>query len=332
MVVVRRNYSVGDMIVPDAATSLIEPIRDASRRLVRELGFLRRGLAGVDLPPSAVHALLAIENRDGITGTELAALLGLEKSSVSRLLRKLVEAGDVSEQPAGGDGRIKPISLTVRGRSTVAAIHDFARRQVAGALEQLDPAEQGTVTEGLRLYADALAASRGADRETPAITVERGYQAGALGRCAEMHARYYAGAAGFGMSFEAQIGFGLAEFSARLDRSCNGLWLALRDGRIVGTVAIDGEDMGRGLAHLRWFIVDDGVRGGGVGRRLLSAAMAFCDARGFEAVHLWTFQGLHAARHLYEAQGFALAEQRPGQQWGREVLEQRFVRPMTPRT
>ncbi|RVU17863.1 bifunctional helix-turn-helix transcriptional regulator/GNAT family N-acetyltransferase [Methylobacterium oryzihabitans] len=312
----------------DDASALIEPIRAASRRLVRELGFMRDGLAGVDLPPSAVHALLEIEARDGITAAALSGLLGLEKSSVSRLLRKLVEAGEVAEGPAGADGRAKPLSLTPRGRATTGAIHGFARRQVAGALERLPQARHRTVTDGLRLYADALAAGRDAIPASPSVTIEAGYRPGALGRCAEMHARYYAREAGFGASFEALVASGLAEFSGRLDRPCNGLWLALREDRVVGTVAIDGEHLGPGLAHLRWLIVDDGVRGGGAGRALLSAAVGFCEAQGFDAVHLWTFQGLHAARHLYERQGFVLAEQRPGRRWDSEVMEQRFVRPV----
>jgi hypothetical protein len=42
-------------------------------------------------------------------------------------------------------------------------------------------------------------------------------------------------------------------------------------------------------------------------------------------VYLWTFQGLDAARRLYEKHGFRLAEEREGSQWGERVLEQRFV-------
>lgn len=91
-------------------------------------------------------------------------------------------------------------------------------------------------------------------------------------------------------------------------------------------MAIDGEDMGRGVAHLRWFIVDDALRGTGTGKKLLDAALAFVDAKGFAEAHLWTFSGLHVARHLYETRGFVLAEERPGTQWGNKVLEQRFVR------
>lgn len=173
-----------------------------------------------------------------------------------------------------------------------------------------------------------LAAGRCATGAAPAITIEAGYRVGALARCVEMHARYYSRVVGFGCSFEALVASGLAEFSGRLDRPCNELWLAIRDEQVIGTVAIDGEDMGTGVAHLRWFIVDDDARGCGAGRKLLSAAIEFCERLGFDEIHLWTFQGLDTARHLYEAQGFSLAEERPGRQWGMEVLEQRFVRPI----
>lgn len=161
----------------------------------------------------------------------------------------------------------------------------------------------------------------------PAVTMIRGYRPGAIGRIAEMHAVYYAREYGFGSYFEAKVAAGIAEFSARLDKPCNDLWLALVDGRITGSIAIDGEDMAPGLAHLRWFIMDDGLRGTGTGRRLLAAALAFCDERAFAATHLWTFRGLDAARALYEATGFTLAEEFAGTQWGTEVREQRFVRP-----
>lgn len=88
---------------------------------------------------------------------------------------------------------------------------------------------------------------------------------------------------------------------------------------------IDGEDVGGNLAHLRWFITDVAVQGSGAGRKLLAAALGFVDAGGFEATHLWTFSRLSAARHLYETQGFVLVEERPGRQWGKGALEQRFV-------
>lgn len=299
----------------------IDLVRDASRRLVRRLGFLEEGLAGTGLPPSSVHALIEIEARPACTATDLAGVLLLEKSSVSRLVRRLVEAGLVSEAPGAADGRTKALALTGRGAALAAEIHGFARRQAAGALARLEPGQRRTVAEGIALYAEALGAEA-----AQAVTVEAGYRCGCIARCVELHALYYAREAGFGQAFEALVASGLAEFSGRLERPGNAIWLARRAGQVVGTVAIDGEDMGPGFAHLRWFIVAEEARGTGVGRDLLAAALRFCDAQGFAQTQLWTFRGLEAARRLYERNGFGLVEERAGSQWGAAVQEQRFVR------
>jgi GNAT superfamily N-acetyltransferase len=158
------------------------------------------------------------------------------------------------------------------------------------------------------------------------IAIRPGWQPGALGRIVEMHGLYYAREHGFGPAFESRVAAGLAEFAARLASPRNGLWLALDGAVVVGAVAIDGEDLGDGCAHLRWFVMDDRCRGQGVGRRLLQEALAFCDAQGFSATQLWTFRGLDAARGLYEQVGFTLAHEQPGTTWGTAVMEQHFVR------
>lgn len=158
------------------------------------------------------------------------------------------------------------------------------------------------------------------------VEIETGYRPGLIGRTVELHAVTYARIAGFGRGFESNVAAGLAEFVLRLDNPRNEIWTAAQSGVVVGSVTIDGEDMGPDRAHLRWFIVEETVRGGGVGRMLLRRAIEFCDRRGFPETHLWTFRGLDAARKLYEAHGFVLAEERIGRQWGEEVLEQRFVR------
>jgi GNAT superfamily N-acetyltransferase len=160
------------------------------------------------------------------------------------------------------------------------------------------------------------------------ISIFPGYRPGIIGGITLVHALYYARASGFGQRFESVVAGGLADFCDRLTNPRNAIWAAMQGDDIVGSIAIDGEDLGANVAHLRWFIMDDRARGTGVGRRLLSTALAFADANGFAETHLWTFKGLSAARHLYESQGFACVEERPGNQWGSEVIEQRFVRPI----
>ncbi|GAA4333200.1 bifunctional helix-turn-helix transcriptional regulator/GNAT family N-acetyltransferase [Pigmentiphaga soli] len=306
----------------------IDQIRAASRQIVRELGFMQSTLAATRYPPSAVHAILEVGARRRMTAGQLADCLRLEKSSVSRMVRKLIDAGELKESVDDADGRIKWLALTAHGRRTRAAIESFARKQVAAALSRLAPAQQDEVAGGLAAYAAALASNRqGAQAPaTRPVRIESGYRPGAIGAIVDMHARFYARHSGFGAFFESKVAAGLADFAGRLERPDNGLWLAMDGERIAGSVAIDGEDLGGNQAHLRWFIVDDSLRGTGVGRRLLEQAVGFCDERQFAATQLWTFRGLDAARRLYEAYGFVLAEEFAGQQWGAQVLEQRFVR------
>ncbi|MEX7602399.1 GNAT family N-acetyltransferase [Klebsiella pneumoniae] len=104
------------------------------------------------------------------------------------------------------------------------------------------------------------------------------------------------------------------------------MWLAIREGKIVGSLAMDGEDLGQQEAHLSWFTLDDSCGKSGIGRRLVSEAMAFWDSRQFSAVQLWTFKGLDAARKLYESFGFTLIREWQGEQWGKVMTEQQFTR------
>ena len=307
---------------------LIDDIRAASRTMVRQLGFMQPTLAGTAYSPSAVHALLEIGACGSSTAAQLVQVLRLEKSSVSRMVAKLIEAGELEEVIGDADARVKQLFLTAQGKRTLKALHAYGRAQVTRALAELDTAQQQAVGQGLRAYAWALTAGQPDRPASPsgAIQIVSGYRPGIIGRIAEMHAAFYARHVGFGQFFESKVASGVAEFAGRLAEPCNAIWAATLNDRIVGSIAIDGQDLGSNQAHLRWFILDDGCRGSGVGRQLLGKALAFCDEQGFDATQLWTFKGLDAARRLYESFGFALAHEEAGDQWGSTVVEQRFVR------
>lgn len=151
-----------------------------------------------------------------------------------------------------------------------------------------------------------------------------GYRPGAIGRITELHATYYHEHWGFDLAFEAEVATELAEFLGRFDAARDGLWLALVDGRIVGSIAIDGSQHPNTGARLRWFILAPRCQGRGIGRRLMREAMGFCRVVGIRRVYLWTFAGLDAARHLYEDFGFVLRGERSGSEWGRPVTHQMF--------
>jgi len=312
----------------DLTQNAILSVREASRKIVRDLGFMRPTLAGTDLSPSAVHAIIEIGNSPGLTANRLGKILLLEKSSVSRMLNRLMEKGLVAETANEADGRSKILALTTDGLLMFADIDRFANLRVGRALHALGANARRGAVEGLRAYAEALEITRhgGARDSAPNIEIVASFRPGAIGRIAEMHGRYYARDWGFPPVFEARVAAGLADFVPRLDRPMNQMWLAMQNGEIVGSAAIDGEDLGDRKAHLRWVIVEDGLRGSGTGRRLVAEATGFCDQQGFAEIHLWTFKGLDAARKLYESAGFVLAEEWLGNQWGMDLPEQRFVR------
>lgn len=163
------------------------------------------------------------------------------------------------------------------------------------------------------------------------LDITLGYTPGCIGRITELHASHYARQAGFGLAFEARVARELTAFCERYEAERDGLWLVMQGGRIEGSIAIDGQHgHDEAGAHLRWFIVSDVLRGQGAGRALLQRAMDFVDRRGYGRTVLDTFEGLDAARHLYEGAGFRLVAQAPGAQWGRVVTEQRFERVREP--
>lgn len=153
----------------------------------------------------------------------------------------------------------------------------------------------------------------------------RGYLPGALGRVVELHGKYYKEHWNFGFYFESRVAREFAEFLERYDEIRDSIWLVTLNGTVEGSIVIDGLHAETAGAHLRWFIVSDALRGTGMGNKLLNTAIEYCRQNEYTSVYLHSFEGLDAAKHLYEKSGFQLIEQHMGRQWGTEVNEQKFL-------
>ena len=146
-------------------------------------------------------------------------------------------------------------------------------------------------------------------------------KAGDLGRIVSLHGELYARECGFDLTFEAYVAGPLAEF-VRSHSPANRLWIAEHEDRIVGCVAIVAASAG--AAQLRWYLVVPERRRHGLGRRLLTEAIAFSRQQGYETVSLWTVSALAAAAKQYRAAGFRKAEEKPGTLWGKDVVEEKY--------
>jgi hypothetical protein len=86
------------------------------------------------------------------------------------------------------------------------------------------------------------------------LTLHKGYQPGCIGKMVELQVRYYSQSVGFGLQFETKITRELCDFCEQYDSQRDGLWLALLEGEIVGSIAVDGSHATQDGAHLRWLL------------------------------------------------------------------------------
>ncbi len=317
------------MIQITAPSPIVTEVRSASRDLVRQLGLMSRTVAGTDLSISAVHAIIELGNTGELSSKQLGERLLLEKSTISRLVKSLAVRGEVSETRSGNDARIKHLHLTRQGQGTFEAIEKFTNARVSGALGKLTHRSQRGVLKGLREYSAALGSPSSQpdhEHQTQRFQTKAGYAPALIGSVVAMMHSHMNKHYGFGLTFERRIASDLVEFMSRIDEPGNCIWRAECNGRIIGSISIDGHHSDDGYAHLRWFVVGEEARGAGTGRELLSRALEFCDGHGYREIHLWTVKGLDAARKLYEDSGFELADEYQGDQWGTSVTEQKFIR------
>lgn len=157
---------------------------------------------------------------------------------------------------------------------------------------------------------------------------------GVLGRCLDLHMRYYSEKSGFGKTFELDMAVALESLLRRIDDPLNEAFVAVADGLVVGTIFVEGifqpamdNQKTRKVAKVRAFIVDSNYHGRGLGRALIDKAMSFIDENDFDESQLWTFKGLDVAKTLYERAGFHVEYEGIGTRWGAEVTEQLYVRP-----
>jgi N-acetylglutamate synthase-like GNAT family acetyltransferase len=87
-------------------------------------------------------------------------------------------------------------------------------------------------------------------------------------------------------------------------RGDGNFWVALADGKVVGTLAL--LDIGSHQAALRKMFVASTHRGPehGIAKALLETLLAWCRARGVREIYLGTTASFLAAHRFYEKNGF----------------------------
>ncbi|NNG17515.1 MAG: MarR family transcriptional regulator [Gemmatimonadales bacterium] len=277
----------------------IQELRQASRRMVRQLGLLSvgNGSPGPTLPEC--HVLIELAGESPLTITRLAERLAVDKSTMSRTVGRLGRRGLVEASVKAADKRAKLVCLTPKGRRQVRRIDRQADRQVAAALELLAPADQAAVVEGLELYAKALTRSR-AQRDFIVRPIRRSDNA-ALARLIRGVMREY------GIADDPCAADG-TEVDAMFEAYQRDRWayfVVARGRRVVGGGGIgplEGAD--DSICELRKMYFLPEARGLGLGRTLLDTCLATARELGYRTCYLETAGSMGEAHRLYERAGF----------------------------
>ena len=278
----------------------VQPIRAASRHLVRELKVLGGCGCIPGLSFSECHVLTELDRRGCLTASELAETLVLEKSSVSRLVNGLRRQKLIAIDDDPGDRRRRPLVLTGTGRERVAELHRVADSEVNSALDFMPPESRDQLAEAMDSYARALEHARRC-QDFQIRPIEPGDNAAVARIINEVMTEF--GAVGCGYSIEDEEVQTMHE--SYQDDGAVMFVVVSQSGERLGCGGIAAlEDGDPGTCELRKMYFLPALRGTGMGTRLLLRCLDEARARGYKRCYLETLESMHQARHLYGKLGF----------------------------
>ena len=144
----------------------VEALQDATRVLA---GVALRSLevldGAVSLPQFRVLAVLADLRQ--ARSARVASALGLEASTVTRLVDRLVASGHVSREVDPSNRSAVTLELTSRGRRLVADVAAWRKRELTRILQGLEPDDRTVLTGALRMLVEAAGEGYGALPHNP---------------------------------------------------------------------------------------------------------------------------------------------------------------------
>ncbi|WP_019636510.1 GNAT family N-acetyltransferase [Paenibacillus fonticola] len=150
----------------------------------------------------------------------------------------------------------------------------------------------------------------------------RSYMETDLNYIVEAHCRIYQQEYKFDDSFTEFITSSINHFLKNKDDSKENIWFVDQEGILKGSIGI--VKVSDEIAQLRWFLIEPDQRGKGLGNQLIHEAISFCKDNHYKTIILWTNQSLHAARKLYEKNGFKVSEVKKSYLSNQEIVEEKW--------
>lgn len=152
--------------MPDSALPEVQRVLDAVRRIVRELRLSARaaesevGVSAAQL--FVLQALAAAPPATHLTMSELSRRTSTDPSSVSVVVKRLLDQALITRARSVLDERKVEVALSARGRRLLARAPDAAQHRLMAALRQLSPNKRSTLARLLEEVVRSMGAEAGA--------------------------------------------------------------------------------------------------------------------------------------------------------------------------
>ncbi len=135
-----------------------QALRESFHALIRRFGLLEavRTPCGHPIAVSHAHALMELLKKSATRQGELALSLGLSKSAVSRMVDQLEQRGWLERRVDGGDGRVRHLTLSPKGRRLAQEIDQSSIARFGAILERVPLSARAQVKTSIELLHRAI--------------------------------------------------------------------------------------------------------------------------------------------------------------------------------
>ncbi|MFD2943453.1 bifunctional helix-turn-helix transcriptional regulator/GNAT family N-acetyltransferase [Flavobacterium notoginsengisoli] len=294
-------------------------IRSFNRFYTAHLDILNQHYLDSNYSLTEVRILYEISENKIITAQKLTEILNLDKGYLSRILKRFLKENLIIRVSSEIDKRAFNIKLSNSGNDLLSALNDKSEKLIENKIEKLNFTEKEMLVSSMQKVRNLLTENK---IERDEISYRHNINPGDIGYIIYLHGYIYSNESNFSTDFEKYVIKTFYHFLENYSPENDRIWMAEYNNKIVGCIAIQHQPENE--AQLRWFLLDPAFRGLGIGKKLLTDAVAFCREKKFKNVFLLTTNLQNKALEMYKLAGFELTSSEEIKEWGKTFNEERY--------
>lgn len=128
----------------------VSEIRAFNRFYMPTLNLLGNNYLGSEYSAAEARVFFEIYENDGCNAAHIAKTMNLDKSYLSRILKRHEKDGYLTKTPSEKDSRAFSLHLTEKGLAKAGELIEKSNRQIGEIIEKLDDTDCKQLTEALQ--------------------------------------------------------------------------------------------------------------------------------------------------------------------------------------